>query len=133
MLSSEIERFFLDHATALPGDVEASSPPSPHAHGWVPASRRDQQRVISRRGRVEASRVPSFIREALEEIRDTIERHHVEVQGPPFYIRQPSRLHEVDVEVAWPVKGASAAGRVSTCELPISLARRGSEYGDAAS
>ncbi len=82
---------------------------------------------------MEASRLPSFIREALEEFRATIERHHLEVQGPPFCIRQPSRQHEVDVEVGWPVKGASAASRVSTCELPISLARRGSEYSDTAS
>ena len=82
---------------------------------------------------MEASRLPSFIREALEEIRATIERYHVEVQGPPFYIRHHSRQHEVDVEVGWPVKGASDANRISTCELPSSLARRGSEYSDAAS
>jgi hypothetical protein len=132
MSSTRIERLPRDRAIP-PGDVETSNPPSLRPRRWVPPSRCDHQRVLSRRDRVEATDVPEFVREALDEIRATIERCHAEVQGPPFCIRHPSRQHGVDIEVGWPVKGASDADRISTCELPNSLARRGSEYGDAAS
>lgn len=94
---------------------------------------RDQQSVLSIRARVDASDVPSFIREALDEVRVDIERLHLEVQGPPFCIRHPSRKHEVDVEVGWPVDRASTIGRASVCAIPHGLARRGSRYNDACS
>ena len=91
----------------------------------------DQQPVLSRRGRVNVSDVPSFVRAALDELHADIERHHLVVEGPPFCIRHPLRQHEVDVEVGWPVKSESA-GRVSVCGLPRGLARRRSNYDDAA-
>ena len=90
----------------------------------------DQQPVLSRRGRVNVSDVPSFVRGALDQLRADIERNNLEVEGPPFCIRHPSRQHEVEVEVGWPVKSESA-GRVSVCGLPRSLARRRSCYADA--
>ena len=92
----------------------------------------DQQSVLSRRGHLDASDVPSFIRDALDELRADIERHHLQVQGPPFCIRQPGERHDVDVEVGWPV-GNTSTGRVSLCALPSGLARRESRYDEPSS
>jgi hypothetical protein len=93
---------------------------------------RDQQPVLSRRERVDEADVPSFVREALDHVRATIERHHVAVQGPPFCIRRPGLNHKVDVEVGWPVKSSPATLRVAICTLPPGLARPNSDLSDAA-
>ena len=81
--------------------------------------------MLSIRARVEEPDVPSFIRDALREIRSYIDEHHVEVEGPPFSIRDPAPLHGIDIEVGWPVRRAPGAGRIACRTLPTSLARRG--------
>jgi hypothetical protein len=94
---------------------------------------RSQQPVVSRRGHVDASEVASFIRGTLDELRSEIHRQRLDVQGPPFCIRQPRPHHEVDVEVGWPVADGAAAGRVVLCALPAGLVRRSSDYDDTLS
>jgi len=81
------------------------------------------QPVLSIRDRVEERQAPSFIREALREIRGYIEEHHVEVQGPPFWHRSPVAFGRLDVEVGWPVRGASGSGRIVLREMPCGLVR----------
>jgi hypothetical protein len=80
------------------------------------------QPVLSIRASVPRSRVPSFIRGALHEIRVHIEEHHIEIQGPPFSICRPAP-HSVDVEVGWPVSPAPGTDRISSGALPAHLAR----------
>jgi hypothetical protein len=79
--------------------------------------------VLSIRARVEGPEVPSFIRDALQEIRSHIKEHHVEVQGPPFSICRPASPHGVDVEVGWPVRRATGTGRIQCGALPTGLVR----------
>lgn len=117
------------HTSTIPADVEP--PNRSRARASVSRSSRGQQPVISRRGLVDASEVPTFVREALDEILAHIEKHHLVVEGPPFCIRAPRRGHQVDVEVGWPVNSGSAAGRISIGALPGGLARRGNIHGDA--
>jgi hypothetical protein len=94
---------------------------------------RSQQPVVSRRGHVDVSDVASFIRGTLDELRSEIQRQRLDVEGPPFCIRQPGPDHQVDVEVGWPVAVGAAAGRVVLCALPAGLVRRSSDYDDALS
>ena len=82
------------------------------------------QPVLSIRESVDEPDAPSFIREALREIRAYIEEEHVEVDGPPFSIRHPAPHHRVDVEVGWPVRSAVGAGRIISHEMPPGLIRR---------
>ena len=85
------------------------------------------QPVLSIRDRVEERQVPSFIREALREIRSYIEEQGVDVQGPPFSICHPVPNHRMDVEAGWPVRGASGAGRIACREMPPGVIRRGGD------
>lgn len=129
MVSAAHVSRFPRHTPTIHNDVEAPNPFSREGV-MVSPSLRTQQQVISKRGRVEASVVPVFVREALDEILAHIERHHVEVQGPPFCNCDPRPAHEVDVEVGWPVTRASAGGRISIGSLPRGLARRGNVHSD---
>ncbi len=73
---------------------------------------------------VEGSEVPSFVHGALEEIRRSIEKHGIDVQGPPFAIYRPAARRCVDVEVGWPVSRSLSAGGIAPGELPAGLIRR---------
>ena len=85
------------------------------------------QPVLSIRDRVEERQAPSFIREALREIRSYIEEQGIDVQGPPFSICHPVPNHRMDVEAGWPVLRASGAGRIACREMPPALIRRGGD------
>ena len=87
------------------------------------------QSVLSIRGRVEAPDVPSFVRDALREIRTYIEEHHVQIEGPPFSIRHPTMRHGVEVEVGWPVGRTHGSGRIACCTIPAGLVHRGPDHG----
>jgi hypothetical protein len=87
------------------------------------------QSVLSIRSRVEAPDVPSFVRDALREIRTHIEEHHVQIEGPPFSIRHPTMRHGVEVEVGWPVGRSHGSGRIASCTIPIGMAHRGPDHG----
>lgn len=80
--------------------------------------------VLSIRGRVPEPDLPSFIRDALHEIRTHIEAHRVEVQGPPFSVCGAASAEGVDVEVGWPVGPSHGAGRIASGVLPAALIRR---------
>jgi hypothetical protein len=81
------------------------------------------RQVLSIRAIVEGPEVPSFIRDALQEIRTHIEEHRLEVQGPPFSICRPAPPRGVDIEVGWPVRQATGAGRIQCGALPTGLVR----------
>ena len=85
------------------------------------------QPVLSIRDRVEERQAPSFIREALREIRSYIEEQGIDVQGPPFSICHPVLNHRMDVEAGWPVLRASGTGRIACREMPPGLIRRGGD------
>jgi hypothetical protein len=87
------------------------------------------QPVLSIRSRVDAEDVPSFVRDALHEIRTHIEEHHVRIEGPPFEICRPANARGVDVEVGWPVCRTHGSGRIVCRILPSALVRRGSDLG----
>ena len=99
-------------------------PVAQHSHLGPPSAADGFQPVLSIRARVDRTDVPSFIRDALQEIRTYIGDHHVEVEGPPFSICDPGPLHDIDVEVGWPIRRASGAGRIACRELPAGLVRR---------
>ncbi len=86
------------------------------------------QPVLSICARVDGPNVPSFIRDALREIRTYIEQHHVDVQGPPFSICRSATARGIDVEVGWPVRRASGAGRIASRELPSGFVRVGRDH-----
>ena len=99
-------------------------------HGCAgPAGPPGALHVLTIRACVGSSEVPSFIRDALHEIRNHIEAHHVEVQGPPFAICRPAPAHHMDVEVGWPVRRASGTDRVACCTLPTGMIGRSTELG----
>jgi hypothetical protein len=78
--------------------------------------------VLTIRAGVESQDVQSFTADALREIRRHIERHHLEVEGPPFSNCRPQPHHRYDVEVGWPVSHASGAGRIHAAAFPRSPA-----------
>jgi hypothetical protein len=86
------------------------------------------QPVLSIRACVERAEVPSFIRDALGEIRVHIEDHHIEVQGSPFSICHPTSRHRVDVEAGWPVGQAVGTDQISAGSLPSGLASRSRDH-----
>lgn len=99
----------------------------PH-HGTA-SSADSFQRVLSIRARVDRAEVPSFIRDALREIRACIEEHHVDIEGPPFSISHPAPGNRLDVEVGWPVGLVDGcSGRIACRELPAGLVRRGWDH-----
>jgi hypothetical protein len=104
---------------------DEQEPVAHHSHLGPPSAADGFQPVLSIRARVDGTDVPSFIRDALREIRTYIEEQHVEVEGPPFSICDPAPLHDIDVEVGWPVHRAPGAGRIACRELPTGLVRRG--------
>lgn len=119
-----------------PRDDDGALPPSPerdptthHRYQGARSSVDPFQRVLSIRARVERQDVPSFVHDALTEIRVYIEEHHVDVEGPPFSLSRPAWGHGLDVEVGWPVGVAFAgAGRVACRDLPAGLVRRGWDH-----
>ena len=113
---------------ALAGDEDREST-THHPHHGTSSSVDSFQRVLSIRSRVERAQVPSFIHDALGEIRVYIEEHHVDVQGPPFSISRQTGGHGLDVEVGWPVGLApGGTGRIAYRELPAGLIRRGWDH-----
>ena len=112
-----VEMTSTTHVTSLPSD---------HPVGAAQLA----QPVLSIRGRVEESAVPSFIQHALHEIRVHIENSRVEVQGAPFTICRPAGPHRVDVEAGWPVSHATSSGRITAGTLPMGLVRRGPDAGE---
>jgi len=86
------------------------------------------QAVLSIRGCVEAPDVPSFVRDALREIRTHIEEHHIQIEGPPFSIRHLTTRHGIEVEVGWPVGRTHGSGRIACRTLPAALVHRGPDH-----
>ena len=113
---SEQNRTTASGSTSAQGPLGMSSrfntPPSEFVH------------VLSIRARVREPDIPSFIRNALQEIHTHIETHRVQVQGPPFFISRQVSSGDVDVEVGWPVCPSPGAGRIASGVLPVALARR---------
>jgi hypothetical protein len=81
------------------------------------------QPVLTIRGCVEAREVPTFIREALHEIRVYIEDQAIEVRGEPFSVIHSTSPAGVDVEAGWPVSESSGSGRISPGAMPLCLVR----------
>jgi hypothetical protein len=81
------------------------------------------QPVLTIRARVPTDEVPAFTRDALQEIRAYIERHHLRAEGPPFSIRHHASSGLVDVETGWPTRGAPGSGRIHSGALPASRLR----------
>jgi len=85
--------------------------------------------VLGMRGHVARRAVPSFIRNALGEIRHQIEMSEADVEGPPFVISRAAHPSGVDVEVGWPVDHADGTVRIHAGSLPPGLARLGQGQG----
>lgn len=120
---AQVEAIRRSHDVRTPARDHERESTASHRHER-PLWRTDAFRpVLSIRARVQGPEVPSFIRDALQEIRTHIEEHHVEVQGPPFSICRPAPPHGVDVEVGWPVRRATGTGRIQCGALPTGLVR----------
>ena len=117
----------IQHAESLGGrnTVEALARARSLPHEDPPSASSDFRPTLTIRDRVDARDVPSFVAGALREIRRHVERHHLEVAGPPFSSARPVSHRRFDVEVGWPVSHGSGSGRIHSAALPTGAARRG--------